>query len=239
MKPMPDFEKLGLFYLGKTYDLKHRKVTSDLLLYESKHLTTHAVCVGMTGSGKTGLGIGLLEEAAIDGIPVIAIDPKGDLGNLLLGFPELRPEDFLPWVDADEAGRQGQTLAENSRPDGRAVEGRACGWGEDGAQIARLRNAVDLAIYTPEAAPGCPLTVLRSFDAPPPALVGQTEAYRERITSAVSGLLALMGITADPISSREHILLSNVLDQAWRAGQNLDMASLIHAVQSPASRKWE
>ena len=234
---MPDFEKLGLFYLGKTYDLKHRKVTSDLLLYESKHLTTHAVCVGMTGSGKTGLGIGLLEEAAIDGIPVIAIDPKGDLGNLLLGFPELRPEDFLPWVDADEAGRRGKTVEEFAAQTAEQWKDGLADWGEDGARIARLRNAVDLAIYTPGSSAGLSLTVLRSFDAPPPALVGQTEAYRERITSAVSGLLALMGITADPISSREHILLSNVLDHAWRAGKDLDIASLIHAVQSPGFQK--
>jgi hypothetical protein len=237
VEPTPDFEKLGLFYLGKTYDLKHRKVTSDLLLYESKHLTTHAVCVGMTGSGKTGLGIGLLEEAAIDGIPVIAIDPKGDLGNLLLSFPELRPEDFLPWIDADEAGRKGQTVEQFAAQTAEQWKEGLAAWGEDGARIARLRNAVDLAIYTPGSSAGLSLTVLRSFDAPPPALVGQTEAYRERITSAVAGLLALMGITADPISSREHILLSNVLDHAWRAGKDLDMASLIHAVQSPGFQK--
>jgi hypothetical protein len=234
---MPEFEKLGLFYLGKTYDLKHRKVTSDLLLYESKHLTTHAVCVGMTGSGKTGLGIGLLEEAAIDGIPVIAIDPKGDLGNLLLGFPELRAEDFLPWVDTDEAGRRGKTVEQFAAQTAEQWKEGLAAWGQDGARIARLRNAVDTAVYTPGSSAGLSLTVLRSFDAPPPALIGQTEAYRERITSAVSGLLALMGITADPISSREHILLSNVLDHAWRGGQDLDMASLIHAVQSPGFQK--
>ena len=237
VEPMHDFEKLGLFYLGKTYDLKHRKVTSELLLYESKHLTTHAVCVGMTGSGKTGLGIGLLEEAAIDGIPVIAIDPKGDLSNLLLGFPELRPEDFLPWVDADEAGRRGQTVEQFAAKTADQWKEGLAAWGEDGARIARMRNAVDLAIYTPGSSAGLSLTVLRSFDAPPPALVSQAELYRERIASAVSGLLALLGITADPISSREHILLSNILDQAWRTGQDLDMASLIHAVQSPALQK--
>ena len=234
---MPDFEKLGLFYLGKTYDLKHRKVTSELVLYESKHLTTHAVCVGMTGSGKTGLGIGLLEEAAIDGIPVIAIDPKGDLSNLLLGFPELRPEDFQPWVDADEAGRRGQTVEEFAAKTAEQWKEGLASWGEDGARVARMRDAVDLAIYTPGSSAGLSLTVLRSFDAPPAALIDQAELYRERVASAVSGLLALLGITADPISSREHILLSNILDQAWRTGQDLDMASLIHAVQSPAMQK--
>jgi Skp family chaperone for outer membrane proteins len=237
VEPTQDFEKLGLFYLGKTYDLKHRKVTSELLLYESKHLTTHAVCVGMTGSGKTGLGIGLLEEAAIDGIPVIAIDPKGDLTNLLLSFPELRPEDFLPWIDVDEAGRRGQTVEQFATKTAEQWKDGLATWGEDGARIARMRDAVDLAIYTPGSSAGLPLTVLRSFDAPPAALVGQAELYRERIAAAVSGLLALLGITADPISSREHILLSNILDQAWRMGQDLEMASLIHAVQSPGFQK--
>ena len=130
---MQDYEKLGLFYLGKTYDMKQRKVTPDLLLYESKDLTTHAVCVGMTGSGKTGLGIALLEEAAIDGIPVIAIDPKGDLGNLLLGFPELRPEDFLPWVDPDEAGRRGLAVEQFAAQTAEQWSEGLAAWGEDGA----------------------------------------------------------------------------------------------------------
>ena len=234
---MQDFEKLGVFYLGKSYDVGQRKVTPDLLLYESKDLTTHAVCVGMTGSGKTGLGIGLLEEAAIDGIPVIAIDPKGDLSNLLLTFPELRPEDFRPWVDPDEAARQGLTPEQfAAKTSERWREGLA-EWGQDGTRIARFRDAVNLAIYTPGSGAGLPLTVLRSFDAPPPGLAGQAEAYRERIASAVSGLLALIGIDVDPISSREHILLSNILDHAWRGGDDLDMGGVIHAVQSPPFQK--
>ena len=228
-----DFEKLGIFYLGKNYDLAQRKVGSEPVLYESKQLTTHAVCVGMTGSGKTGLCLSLLEEAAIDGIPVIAIDPKGDIGNLLLSFPKLRGEDFLPWVDPDEAARKG--LSREQYAEQTAVlwrEGLAT-WGQDGARIQRFLDAADLAIYTPGSSAGLPLTVLRSFAAPPPALIGQTEAYRERVGSAVSGLLALMGVSADSITGREHILLANVLDHSWRAGRDLDMAGFIHAVQSP------
>src|SRR6516164_10171314 len=131
---MHDYEKLGLFYLGKNYDPKKRSITPDLLLYESKDLTTHAVCVGMTGSGKTGLGIALLEEAAIDGISVIAIDPKGDLGNLLLTFPELCSEDFLPWVDPDEASRQGLTREQYAAQTAQAWREGLAAWGEDGAR---------------------------------------------------------------------------------------------------------
>ncbi len=163
---MQDFEKLGLFYLGKAYDVQKRQVNPTLLLYKSKDLTTHAVCVGMTGSGKTGLGIALLEEAAIDGIPVIAIDPKGDLGNLLLGFPELRPEDFQPWVDSAEAARRGLTVEDFAAQTAKQWREGLAAWDEDGARIARFRSAVDLSIYTPGSTAGLGLTVLRSFVAP-------------------------------------------------------------------------
>jgi len=234
---MQDFEKLGLFYLGKSYDVKHRQVKPQLLLYESKDLTTHAVCVGMTGSGKTGLGIALLEEAAIDGIPVIAIDPKGDLGNLLLSFPELRSEDFQPWIDSAEAARRGLEPAEYAAETAKQWREGLAAWDEDGTRIARFREAVDLAIYTPGSTAGLGLTVLRSFVAPTASLIDQTEAYRERIASAISGLLALLNVEVDPVSSREQILLANILDQSWRAGHDLDLASLIHAVQSPPFQK--
>jgi hypothetical protein len=227
------FEKLGAFYLGRGYDLDAGRLAPDLLLYDAKDLTTHAVCVGMTGSGKTGLCLSLLEEAAIDGIPCLAIDPKGDLGNLLLTFPDLRPEDFRPWIDEGEAARKGMT------PDAYAAEvaarwrGGLAEWGEDGARIARLRNSADLAIYTPGSTAGIPIAILRSLAAPPAAVREDGDALRERIAAAVSGLLALLGIDADPVRSREHILLSNIFQTAWEDGRDLDLASLIGQVQRP------
>jgi len=228
-----DFEKLGVFYLGKSYDLQQGKTLDDWLLYESKDLTTHAVCVGMTGSGKTGLCLALLEEAAIDGIPAIAIDPKGDLGNLLLAFPELKPEDFRPWVDPAAATRQGKSLDEFAACEAAKWRDGLAAWGEDAARVATYRQAADIAIYTPGSNAGLPLTVLRSFDAPPPAAVQDNDAFRERVTSAASGLLALLGIDADPLRSREHILLANLFDKSWRDGVSLQMADLIRGIQTP------
>src|SRR5262249_51787765 len=175
----------------------------------------------------------LLEEAAIDGIPAIAIDPKGDLGNLLLTFPELLPADFQPWVDPAEATRKGltpQQLAEKTAKDWR--DGLAA-WGQTPERIARYRDAVDVAIYTPGSSAGLPLTVLRSFSAPSEAVLNDAEALRERISAAVSGLLALVGVEADPLRSREHILLSNLLERAWRDGRDLEPGGMIREIQSP------
>jgi len=230
---MQDYEKLGAFYLGRLYDEQQGKPTDDLLLYDAKDLTTHAVCVGMTGSGKTGLCLALLEEAAIDGIPAIAIDPKGDLGNLMLTFPELRPENFRPWIDESEAARKGLTPDAYAADRARLWHEGLAQWAQDGARIARFRDAADVAIYTPGSNAGLPLMGLRSLAAPPADLVADTDAMRERVSAMVSGLLALLDIEADPVQSREHILLSSVLDRAWRAGRNLDIAALIHQVQSP------
>ena len=211
---MQDFEKLGEFYLGKRYDLERKAPLDELILYDSKDLTTHAVCVGMTGSGKTGLCLSLLEEAAIDGVPVIAIDPKGDLGNLLLTFPELRPGDFRPWVDEGAALRAGQTPDQYAAATAKRWREGLAQWGQGPERIAAFRDAVDLAIYTPGSSSGLPLTVLRSFAAPAPEVVENADALRDRITSAASGLLALLNIDADPVQSREHILLANLLDRA-------------------------
>jgi hypothetical protein len=230
---MQDFEKLGVFYLGRLFDLEKAKGQDDLLLYDAKDLTTHAVCVGMTGSGKTGLCLSLLEEAAIDGIPAIAIDPKGDLGNLLLTFPRLEAGDFRPWVDPGEATRRGLTpdqFAERTARDWR--EGLAQ-WGQDGARIARFREAADVVIYTPGSTAGLPLSVLKSLAAPAAAVRADGDALGERTSAAVAGLLALLGLEADPLRSREHILLANLVDRAWREGRDLDMAGLIRGIQAP------
>ncbi|MGE3779564.1 MAG: ATP-binding protein, partial [Pirellulaceae bacterium] len=230
---MQDFEKLGVFYLGKLYDPAASRLTDSPLLYESKDMTTHALCVGMTGSGKTGLCLGLLEEAAMDGIPAIAIDPKGDLGNLLLSFPELRPADFEPWVEPGEATRAGMTVPEFAAQTAARWQAGLADWGQDGERIARLRGMVDLNIYTPGSSYGLPLSLLRSFDVPPQAVLENSDALRERVLTAVSGLLGLLGIDADPLRSREHILLSNILDRAWREGRSLTMAELIREIQQP------
>jgi hypothetical protein len=230
---MQDFEKLGAFYLGRQYDLAAARPRDELLLYDAKDLTTHAVCVGMTGSGKTGLCLALLEEAAIDGIPAIAIDPKGDLGNLLLTFPKLRPEDFRPWIDPGEASRSGLTLDELAqRTATRWREGLA-EWGQQPARIERFRASADVAIYTPGASAGLPLALLRSFAAPPAEIRDDADALRQRIAAAVSGLLSLVGIDADPLRSREHILLARILEAAWREGRDVELAALVREIQSP------
>ncbi len=230
---MQDFEKLGAFYLGKRYDLDDQRTTGDWLLYDAKDLTTHAVCVGMTGSGKTGLCISLLEEAAIDGIPALVIDPKGDLGNLMLTFPDLAADDFRPWIDESQAVRQGMTADQYASQTAQRWRDGLEQWGQDGQRIERLREAAEVAIYTPGSNAGLPLTVLRSFDAPPAQVVEDSDAFRQRVSASTSGLLALLGRNIDPVQSREHILIANLLDRAWREGRNLDLAGLIREIQSP------
>jgi hypothetical protein len=230
---MQDFEKLGVFYLGRSHDPQEATAVRPPLLYDARDLTTHGICLGMTGSGKTGLCLALIEEAAIDGIPILAIDPKGDLGNLLLTFPELRPTDFRPWIDEAEAARQGMSPEDYAAQVARRWKEGLADWGQDGARIRRFENAVDRAIYTPASNAGLALSALKSFAAPAAALREDSEALRDRVLFAVSGLLVLIGIQADPLASREHILLSHVLGKAWQDGKDVDLAGLIRAIQSP------
>lgn len=185
VNPVRDFEKLGVFYLGRT------KTNNDLLLYDSKDLVTHAVCVGMTGSGKTGLCITLLEEAAIDGIPAIIIDPKGDLPNLLLTFPDLTAQDFAPWVNEGDAQKQNLSIEDYAAQQAKLWKEGLAAWGQGGERIKRLRDAADFCIYTPGSNAGMPVSILKSFVAPPEAIRHDNELLAERINTTVTSLLAL------------------------------------------------
>ena len=231
--PVADYEKLGAFYLGRPYDLAAKAPEPGLILYDSKDLVTHAVAVGMTGSGKTGLCIAMIEEAALDGIPTIAIDPKGDLTNLLLTFPELRPADFRPWINEDDARQKGVSPDDFAAQQAKLWSEGLASWGEDGARIKRLRDAADFAIYTPGSNAGIPVSILASFAAPGAAIRDDSELLQERVSSTATSLLGLLGIDADPVKSREHILLATLLSTAWSAGQDLDLASLISQIQTP------
>lgn len=235
--PLPTYEALGSFYLGREIDPASGADRPDLVLYDSRDLTTHAVCVGMTGSGKTGLCVSLLEEAAIDGIPAIAIDPKGDIGNLLLAFPELRPADFAPWVDAGEAARKNLAPEAHAAATAETWRKGLATWHQDGERIRRFKDAADISIYTPGSTSGRPLSILRSFAAPSAELRADAAALTERIGSTVAGLLGLVGIEADPVQSREHILLSTLLHGTWSEGRSLDLATLIQQVQKPGVDK--
>jgi len=235
--PMPIIEKFGSFYLGKEYDLATRQLLERPVHYDSRDLTTHAVCVGMTGSGKTGLCIDLLEEAAIDNVPALIIDPKGDITNLLLTFPELRPEDFQPWVNLDDARRKGLTPEEYAQKIAQTWREGLADWDQGPERIQLLKSSADFAIYTPGSDAGLPVSILSSFKNPGLDWETETETLRERIQGTVSALLGLIGIQADPVRSREHILLSHIFEHTWRAGQDLDIASLIRAVQAPPFRQ--
>jgi hypothetical protein len=234
---MENFEKLGAFYLGRPYDLKNKKPKDGIVLYDSKDLVTHAVCVGMTGSGKTGLCIALLEEAAIDSVPAIVIDPKGDLTNLLLTFPDLKPEDFAPWINEEDAEKKGLSTADYAAQQAEFWKKGLADWGQDGARIKRLKEAADFRIYTPGSNAGLSVSILKSFAAPPAAMREDTELMRDRVSTTATSLLGLLGIEADPIKSREHILISNILNAAWSAGNDLDIAALIQQIQTPPMTK--
>lgn len=232
-----EFEKLGSFYLGKEYDLETQGLTDRLVMYDARDLTTHGVCVGMTGSGKTGLCIDLLEEAAIDRVPAIIIDPKGDITNLLLQFPDLLPSDFQPWVNVDDARRKGMSLDEFSSSQAELWKKGLATWGQDGDRIRSLQAAAEFAIYTPGSDSGIPVSLLHSFKAPKVDWASNAEMLREKIQGTVTALLGLIGIEADPLRSREHILMSSLFEHSWQQGEDLDMRKLILAIQNPPIRQ--
>jgi hypothetical protein len=228
----------GKFYLGRLFDLAKSQLLDKPVIYDPADLTTHGVIVGMTGSGKTGLGIGLLEEAALAGIPALIIDPKGDVTNLLLHFPGLAPADFAPWIDAEQAGREGKTPAKAAEEAASSWKKGLAEWGIEPDRIQALQRAAHFAVYTPGSEAGLPVNVLASFDSPDVPWEANREILREKIAATVTAVLGLVGVTElDPLKSREHILLSTILESAWSAGQSLTLETLILQTQTPPFAK--
>jgi hypothetical protein len=226
------------FYLGREYDPLKQTVTEKEIAYDPADLTTHAVVTGMTGSGKTGLCIVLLEEAALQGIPAIIIDPKGDLTNLLLHFPDLAPQDFQPWIDADLARRAGKSLEQVSTDASVSWREGLKEWGIPQERILALKNAAQFAIFTPGSDAGIPVSVLSSLAAPEISWQENREVLREKITSTVTALLGLVGYNdIDPLRSREHILLANIFENEWSKGKDVELAELILQTQTPPFEK--
>jgi hypothetical protein len=232
-----DYEKLGAFYLGREYDPGTKSADGGLVLYDSKDLVTHGVVLGMTGSGKTGLCLALLEEAAMDNIPAIVIDPKGDISNLLLTFPELRSEDFRPWINEDDAAKKGVTPDEHAAKTAETWRKGLADWGQSPERIAQLQSKVDINIFTPGSKAGIPVSILSSLEAPPFEIMDDAELLGERIESTVASLLSLVGVDADPIQSPQAILLSNIFQHEWAAERDITLETLIRHIQKPGFDK--
>lgn len=229
---MSQYEKLGVFYLGT--ENKNVEGQADYMLLDSRDLVTHAMCVGMTGSGKTGLGICLLEEAAMDGIPAIVVDPKGDMGNLLLTFPDLEPSDFEPWIHPEEAEAEGLTSAEMAVKKADLWRKGLAASMQDGERIRALRENAEFALYTPGGQFGRPLSLEGMFKRPEASVMADLEIFQDVVSTTATSLLHLVGITdADPVSSREHVFLSALIQKTWQDGQDLAIPQLIHWISKP------
>ena len=228
----------GKFFLGRITDPTSGETTDEMLLYDGDDLTTHALVVGMTGSGKTGLCIDLLEETALNNIPALMIDPKGDITNTLLHFPDLLPADFAPWVNVDQARRDGKTVEEVAEKTADLWRNGLAGWDIGSERIRALKDSVHFSVYTPGSDSGLPISILASLAAPDIPWEGNEELLREQISGTVTALLGLTGMTdIDPVQSREHILLANIFENAWSQGKDLDLGELIMQTQSPPFEK--
>ncbi|MDR2080452.1 MAG: DUF87 domain-containing protein [Campylobacteraceae bacterium] len=219
-------ESIKLFYLG-------RKENGTDVLYKNKDLTTHALIIGMTGSGKTGLGAGLLEEAAMDNIPSIIIDPKGDMGNLLLAFPNLSKEEFAPWIDPHEAANKNQNIEAAAEETAQNWQKGLHEWGEDKNRVAAFKNSAHFTIYTPAASFGVGVNILSSFKAPPQDILDDADTLNTLISSSATSILSLVGINADPLSSKEHILISSIFTHFYKNGKDVGIEELISSIVTP------
>lgn len=225
------------FYLGRTFNNQTNKLGTDVVYYDSRDLTTHAVVVGMTGSGKTGLCITMLEEAILDNIPAIIIDPKGDITNLALAFPELQAQDFQPFVHPDDARRAGMDTATYSADIAQTWQDGLAQWGIVKDRVRWLKGAAQLSIYTPGSDAGLPISILASLRAPRQNWQGQEETVRERITGIVNALFALAGMNYEPVKDVEHVLLSNIIEANWQQGKDLSLEDIVLQIQQPTFEK--
>ncbi|UCE28236.1 MAG: ATP-binding protein [Candidatus Coatesbacteria bacterium] len=230
---MADIDEKGKFYLGKEHDLEKGETVGPEVLYKSADLTTHGFCIGMTGSGKTGLCICVAEEAALQGIPIVAIDLKGDISNLLLAFPELDDASFARWVPPAEAAKKGMTIEEYGADRAELWRKGLAASGIDGVRIKRLHDTVEFRLYTPGSDAGLSINIMSSFRCP--ALDWETdgETLHDKIATTVSAVLGLIGFDPDPVKSTEHVFLSNVFEYRWREKKDITFEGLIHDVQNP------
>lgn len=224
------YEKLGLFYLGKDSN------DDALTLYKAKHLTTHAAIIGMTGSGKTGLGISLIEEAAIDNIPAIIIDPKGDMGNLCLAFPKMQKEDFKPWIDESDASAKAKSVDELADSTASMWKSGIESFSQDLERVEKFAK-VEKTIYTPGSSAGVGVNILGSFEAPSPEILEDADTLSSLINTTVSSLLSLIAIKSDSVNSKEHLLLSNIFNHYWSQEISLSIEDLIAYIASPPFTK--
>ena len=225
------------FYLGRTYNSTTNKLGEDVVYYDSRDLTTHALVVGMTGSGKTGLCITMLEEAILDNIPAIIIDPKGDITNLMLTFPNMRGEDFQPWIHADDARRAGMDTQTYAADVAHRWKDGLQSWGIVPERLTWLQHATKISIYTPGSDAGLPISILASLRAPRMNWMGQEEAIRERISGTVTALFALAGMNFQPVQDVEHVLLSTIIEQNWRQGRDLTLEDIVLQIKQPPFEK--
>ncbi|MCO6444264.1 MAG: ATP-binding protein, partial [Anaerolineae bacterium] len=221
------------FYLGRQFDPQSSRLTDNVVYYDSRDLTTHAVVLGMTGSGKTGLCITMLEEAILDDVPAIIIDPKGDITNLLLSFPDQSPAEFEPWVNVDDARRANMSVGQFASDEARRWKAGLADWGIVPDRIRWLKMATRYSIYTPGSDTGLPVSIVASLAAPQGGWAGNEEFLREKINAVTTALLALIGITAEPVKDVEHVLIANIFEHNWQAGRDVTLLDLIAQVKTP------